>query len=69
MAAHRHEHPAQRWWRSLFTWANALRVFGAAGFVTLLAAEGTERPTYMIACIGLMGAPTFWNKDQKDADG
>lgn len=46
---------------ALFTWANGLRVLGASGFLWLLIAKGGERPTYMLACLALMGVPTFWN--------
>lgn len=37
----------------LFTWSNGLRVLGAGGFVFLLASDGPERTTYMLACLAL----------------
>lgn len=41
------------------------RLLGAAGFLYLLLSEGTERPTYMLACLALMGVPSVLNRDEK----
>jgi hypothetical protein len=38
---------------------------GAGGFVFLLLDSGTEKPTYMIACLGLMGLPNVISVDRK----
>lgn len=54
--------------KRLFTWANGLRALGAGGFVLLLLESGVERPTYMIACLALMGLPNAIQFDVKRKD-
>lgn len=67
MTHRRFELPVSRrpWWARVFTWANGLRLMGAGGFVFLLLDSGTEKPTYMIACLGLMGLPNVISVDRK----
>jgi hypothetical protein len=45
-----------------------LRLLGAAGFCYLLLSSGTERPTYMLACLALMGVPSVLRRDEKRKD-
>ena len=43
-----------------------LFALGAGGFLYLLLAKGGERPTYMLACLALMGVPAFLPSKRKD---
>jgi hypothetical protein len=54
--------------RTRFTRDLSLRLLGAAGFCYLLLSSGTERPTYMLACLALMGVPSVLRRDEKRKD-
>lgn len=45
--------------RTRLTRDGLLFALGAGGFLFLLLAKGGERPTYMLACLALMGVPAF----------
>lgn len=45
--------------RQRLTRDGLLFALGAGGFLFLLLARGGERPTYMLACLALMGVPAF----------
>ena len=51
--------------RTRFTRDWFLRGLGAGGFCFLLLSSGTERPTYMLACLALMGVPSMLQRDEK----
>lgn len=54
--------------RRRLTRDGTLFALGAGGFLYLLLAQGGERPTYMLACLALMGVPAFLpgKKDKDD---
>ena len=54
--------------RTRFTRDLCLRLLGAGGFIYLLLSSGVERPTYMLACVGLMVGPTVMRADEKRRD-
>ena len=45
-----------------------LFALGAGGFLYLLLAQGGERPTYMLACLALMGVPAFLPSNRRKDD-